>query len=420
MQRWIYGLVLVILLAPQASAQYGVNWPKQPDTPMATGVQPGQQALRVSGVNDFLYTYQFNVVEIPTPFSPIPPAGETVSCTKPGVKPEEPLPEVRQLMDDYNGAFAAYQKLFPATVSPAKSLQDTQNDWKNNVSKFYDKINDDIIAAKAAIAVMPSDPDDPDKPKPKKDCQRAVDSYSKKYNVLQASDIKIFQGPHTAEVTFVAKSCKTEIITISEKYNGIPTGQSVVVRLDADCDQVTASGGIVLTEIQNRTYTSVPLPNQTGQFLAVGGTGKFRPVFGALTNFNFPFEPLGPKVSAALGDMRLGLSIGPVIQNTTSNVSAFGWFFGGTISFLHRLYVSPGVHVGEFADFPLGFTPNQQIPPNFGTLTPVKRWTSRFGIALTIKGWDISKTVKGGNDTPTPTPTPTSNPTPKPTPTPKQ
>jgi hypothetical protein len=259
---------------------------------------------------------------------------------------------------------------------------------------------------------MPPDPEGTDKPKPKKACQRAVDSYSKKYSdILEAAYIKIFQGPHTAQVTFQAKSCKTEIITVSEKYNGTPTGQSVVVRLDADCDEVTASGGIVLTEIQNRTYTSAPLPNQTGQFLAVGDTGKFRPAFLALTNFNLPVEPLGHKLSAKAGDIRLGLSIGPVIQNTKSDVSSFGWFFGGTISFLHRLYVTPGVHVGEFADFPLGFTANQQIPANFGTLTPVKRWTSRFAVALTIKGWDISKAIKGGTDTPTTTPTP--EPTPK-------
>jgi hypothetical protein len=393
MQREIYGLVLVILLAPQASAQYGVNWPKQPETPMATGVQPGQQVLRISGVNDFLYTYQINVVEISTPFSPNLPSGAGGHCD---------VDEVKTLLEDFNKAYAAYQKLFPDTAAPAKSLQDTQNDWKTNVSKFYDKLKDEISAANVAVSKLP--PDDPNKPPVKEVCEGIVKTVSDTYrDVLQKAYDQIFNGLHTVEAKFEAKSCKTEILTVTEKYKGTPTGQSVVVRLDADCDQVTASGGILLTEIQNRTYTSVPLPNQTGQFLAVGGTGKFRPVFVALTNFNFPFEPLGHKATATSGDMRLGLSIGPVIQNTTSNVSAFGWFVGGTISFLHRLYVSPGVHVGEFADFPLGFTPNQQIPANFGTLTPVKRWTSRFGIALTIKGWDISKTVKGGSDTPTPT-----------------
>jgi hypothetical protein len=73
------------------------------------------------------------------------------------------------------------------------------------------------------------------------------------------------------------------------------------------------------------------------------------------------------------------------------------------VSFLHRLYISPGVHIGEFADYPAGFVNGQQIPANFGALTPVKRWTARFGIAITIKGWDVSKILTGGQDQPTPT-----------------
>jgi hypothetical protein len=35
-------------------------------------------------------------------------------------------------------------------------------------------------------------------------------------------------------------------------------------------------------------------------------------------------------------------------------------------------------------------------------LTPVKQWTGRFGIAITIKGWDASKTFNGGTEQPTP------------------
>jgi hypothetical protein len=50
-------------------------------------------------------------------------------------------------------------------------------------------------------------------------------------------------------------------------------------------------------------------------------------------------------------------------------------------------FLTPGVHVGEFADFPPGFThAGQPIPPNFGALNPVTRYTARFAFAITFRG----------------------------------
>ena len=68
-------------------------------------------------------------------------------------------------------------------------------------------------------------------------------------------------------------------------------------------------------------------------------------------------------------------------------------FFGGVSAHLwKRFYVTPGIHVGEFADFPPGFTaPNQPIPSGFGQLNPNKRWTARFAIGITYKALDFSK-----------------------------
>jgi hypothetical protein len=381
-------LFALTVFVPRAVAQYGVNWPTQPSTPMATEVEPGTQTLRVSGVNDFLYTYDVNVIEITTPTPPPAfPSGALAGCAD---------AQVNTLSSHAQTAYSAYQKLFPDTATSPKSLLQTQTDWKSNVKPTYDSLPQDISSAQAAVNGMPAGV-------PKSTCQSAVDVATQSYHSLQAADTKLNNSPHTVEATFQAKSCKSEILTIEEKYKGVPTGQSVTVRLDAECDEFTVGGGVLMTEIQNRSYASAPLPNQTGNFLSVSGTGKFSPTIVSLLSFNFPFEPFGHTVSSGLGNARLGISTGPVLQLSTSDASSFGWFVGGTLSFFHRLYLTPGMHFGQFADFPPGFTaPGQSIPPNFGTLSPVKRWTGRFGIAITIKGWDASKTLKGGTDQPQP------------------
>lgn len=384
-------LVFFCAFAPCAYAQYGVNWPTQPAIPMATEVLPGTQTLRVSGVNDFLYSYEINVVEITTPTPTNLPSGGVVGCPA-------TYTQVKALADDATAAIAAYQKLFPDAAVNPKSLLQTENDWKSNVKPSYDKLEGEVAPAEAEVGGIAD-------PGTKRFCESTVKNAEDTYNkILKPADVKLNQGNHTAEATFQVKNCKSEILTVVEKYKGTPTGQSITVRLDAECDQFTVGGGVLLSEIQARTYTSVALPNQSGQFLSVSGTGKFHPTLIGLTTFNFPFEPLGHKWSSAMGDARLGISVGPVVQGTKSDVSAFGLFAGGTVSFLRRLYISPGVHIGEFADYPAGFTNGQQIPANFGTLTPVKRWTTRFGIAITIKGWDVSRLITGGQDQPAPAP----------------
>jgi hypothetical protein len=380
-------LMIVFAIGTQCSlAQYGVNWPTQPATPMATGVEPGTQTLKVSGVNDFLYAYEINVVEIETPI-PVPSlsAGALVGCTD---------AQVAALQAHIQAANSAYQKLFPDSATPPKTLAQTQDGWKTTVKPLYDNLPQDFKAAQIAVDAMPVGT-------PKSPCQSVIDSANESYKLLQNADAKL-KGNHTIEASFVAKACKSEILTINEKYRGVPTGQSITVRLDARCDEFTVSGGVLLTEIQNRTYLSSPSPTQAGQFLSVGGTGKFHPTIILLTNFNFPFEPFGHSVSSNLGDARLGVSTGPVIQVGSTSTSAFGWFVGGSLSFFHRLYLTPGVHIGQFADFPLGFAPGQQIPANFGQLTPVPRTTARFALSITVQGWDLSKMLKGGSDQPQP------------------
>ena len=387
------GLLWILICSVGAAAQYGINWSKQPST--FTSVQPGSQKVRIGGVNDFLYTYEVNVIEIneATPQPQVAPQGALAGCQTAAAQPQA---DIGTFSDDADKAFAAYKNLFPKAAIPPKTLEQTSADWRDNVQPHYDKLGDESKAAQKVLDAITD-------PGLKTACQAVMDTAASEYKKLQDADTKLNHSPHVVEATFTAKNCKSEILTVNEKYNGTPTGQSLTAQFDVECDQVTVGGGILLTEIQSRTYTSSTSPTQSGQFLVVGGTGKFRPTFlVGLTSFNFPFEPLGHKLSSSLGDMRLGISTGPVLQNSKSDVSAFGWFVGPTVSFMRRLYLSPGIHVGEFADFPLGFTKQgDSIPSNFGALTPNKRWTGRFSIGIAVKGWDLTKTLKGSQDTPT-------------------
>jgi hypothetical protein len=72
----------------------------------------------------------------------------------------------------------------------------------------------------------------------------------------------------------------------------------------------------------------------------VGGTGLFTPTLISLFSFNLPLEPFGHTVSSALGDVRLGISTGPVLQLSSSQATASGWFVGGSLSFLKYIYLT--------------------------------------------------------------------------------
>jgi hypothetical protein len=385
--------VLSFLFVPVVNAQYGVNWPTQPAVPMATDVEPGTQTLRVSGVNDFFYSYDINVVEITTPTA-IPAlvaGGSTGVCVDPAIT---------AFYNDSQPAFAAYKSFFPTSATSPKSLAATESDWAQNIkSKYIDKLTTDQTSAQMALSKIKTDP-------PKSDCEGAISAATQVLDMLNKADAKLNNGPHVAQATFTAKSCKSDILTVVEKFNGVPTGQSISVRLDAQCNQLTVSGGVLLSEIQNRTYTSSTSATGSGNVLSVGGTGKFSPTITSLFNFNLPAKPLGDEATRNLGDLRFGISTGPVLQLSSSQATSFGWFAGGTVSLFHLLYLSVGEHFGQFADFPTGFSANQSIPPGFGQLIPEKRWTGRFGFAITLKGWDVSKAISGGAAQPTPTPTP--------------
>jgi hypothetical protein len=182
-------------------------------------------------------------------------------------------------------------------------------------------------------------------------------------------------------------------VTVTELYRGQATGGGTqTFSFSPESDILTLSAGTLLTEVQNRTYASGALPGQTGNFLLVSGNSPIRPILVAQLNYRIP--------KLSWDSFGFALSSGAALQFTGGNsgVSNVGFFGGVSAHLWRRFYVTPGIHVGEFADFPPGFTaPNQSIPSGFGQLSPNKRWTARFAIGITYKTLDFTKFTSGSS-----------------------
>jgi hypothetical protein len=161
-----------------------------------------------------------------------------------------------------------------------------------------------------------------------------------------------------------------------------------------------------LSEVQNRSYPVQAIPNAGGtgtlNILTVDGASKFSPTAIALLNYEIPkadWETIG-----------FAISTGPAFRlGSKSDTSTFGYFAGVGVHLYHRFYIAPGFHLGQYADFPAGFSqPGQAVPSGLGTPTATKRWTLRFGFALTIKAKDFSQFGLSGKVVPTQNSTPQS------------
>jgi hypothetical protein len=169
------------------------------------------------------------------------------------------------------------------------------------------------------------------------------------------------------------------------------------IKYEPQTNLLSASGGFLFSELQSRTYTRANVPGMTDAVLQVNGNGKINAsLLTALVNVKIPcFWPSQPKIppcspnSDSWGWM---FSVGPAFQLGSNNqTTRVGLFAGVSLHFWKYMYLTPGLHVGDFADFPPGFTHSgQDIPSSFtGALTPQTRPTARFAVAITFKGFNI-------------------------------
>lgn len=148
-------------------------------------------------------------------------------------------------------------------------------------------------------------------------------------------------------------------------------------------DVLTLSAGALFSNIPDRSYEARKSPNSTLNVLSVDGNSRATPSLVALLNYH-----LWSMKNEFSG---IALSAGPVIRlGSKSEASSFGFFTGLSGNLYNRFFITPGIHFGQFSDFPVGFGNGSTIPENFGELTPVKRWTARFALAITFKTKDFS------------------------------
>jgi hypothetical protein len=209
---------------------------------------------------------------------------------------------------------------------------------------------------------------------------QAVDAltvYQQKYQALTAN-----ANQSTVTFSYQIDGTHYYLFAVREKsrYDGRLTDATLRWKCGLE-DVLTLSVGVMGTTLASRTYISQSVPNgaTTQNVLSVNGASGWTPQGLALLNYKIHVIEQGPQLGFAF-------STGPAFKfGGTPNVSNFGWFAGISVSLWRRVFITPGVHLGQFADFPPGFATGSVIPANFGTLTPVARWSGHFAIGITFQ-----------------------------------
>lgn len=181
--------------------------------------------------------------------------------------------------------------------------------------------------------------------------------------------------------------------TITETYAIADTTPAVIVTFTAGQPRMTVSAGPLFSQIQDRSYSVVTAPPAVGSttnqtVLQVNGMSKLNTYLAGLLNFSLPFQ--GEWFNGERGG--IALSTGPVLRiGGQSGTSPFGWFAGPSYHLYHLVYFSAGLHVGQFAGLPAGFSsPGQTVPSGFPTPVAQNRTTARFAFAITLKAKDLT------------------------------
>ncbi len=386
---------------PGISRYYEVylNWKGGGITP-AQAKHSGPYCLKLRDANTMLYTYRFDVTEVGPAGSPLDILNDAITAIKnvPKSSPAAAAPPqnaCEQLSVDVDNVKQAGTDLEEelASLLPAKSdgkaksisLETTLAAW-NRIPPKFDAFEAAVESLRQTLVAAGWNPNC----KAIKDADDLILNYYRKARdaYLRLKALKL--SSHVVAFFYEVDSGNDTKIDVSELYEGSPTEAATkTYRLTHGYTAITSSAGFMVTTLPARSYSSVTAPdpaNPTTNQNVLGvdyGRGT-RTALTALLNYNLPF--------ASRNDFGLALSVGPVfdISNGKADTSRFGLFGGVGLRLSKWMYVTPGVHVGEFADFPQGYTrTGQVIPANSGTPAPVKRYTTRFAVAVTFKVKDL-------------------------------
>ena len=288
---------------------------------------------------------------------------------------------------------------------PSVTLDDTIAAWNKNIETPMATSQQAVTSLRRDL-VDPvkncSGADDNAKRKDGSDAAIVLMRYDQVDETLEPYRSQLFKSDHKIVFNYTLQPETDYSITVDEKYLGKTTVQgSKEFQFSPVSTILTLSAGPLITWIPDRSYVSSTVPvagGGTQNILTVNDASGPQVQLVALLNYRIPLPSSWgwAKTWNTTDEAGISVSTGPVFRLAGSNsgTSSFGYFAGMSVHLWQRFFVTPGVHLGEFADFPAGFGPGSVIPPNFGTLTPVKRWTARFAIGLTFKAADLSKIGK--------------------------
>jgi hypothetical protein len=389
------------LLPTFAQQHVDINWiTLQPSSPPITVDKTTPVIVTVTNVNDMLYAYFARVASIPRSPVDIQPVMGGFGVALGGTDPCKPLGDTLDQLDKAFSAPELHQDVTNNTLPRSVPLAATRAayaDAKQQINALTSKVGSCT---------------------PANDANHALVRMNFYLNTVQVDWDKADAKPHTFVFNTVLAPLNDYTIYLLEQYNGKTTdrctnkdsagkatGVECQVAYSPATNLITASGGFLLTQLTSPTYDRSNVPNGT-TVLTVSNNGPLRSAFTGLVNVSVPHCE---NSDASFG---CAISVGPAFALAgNSNTSNIGLFTGISLHLWHYLYLTPGVHVGQYPGFPAGFTQaGQVIPPSYtGKLDPINRTSVRFAFAITFKGWNVVKlnatsqgTVKPGKATTNP------------------
>ncbi len=377
-----------------------VDWASKKITSQPSSVEKDVMAnMRVDNINDLMFTYSISYQLKPLAISDFDNIGKAFSIAgrAAGAAGEAvstcDFSDVLASQKALTDAEDAFVKT-PSTKSGCSAAKPCSIPLGEAQDLWHTAVDPKIGAAQTALGAFTATCTSPTYAAAVKSANDSISAALAKFN-----------GPHS-----IVKSKAIELspeattsLEVDELWLGTPTVNGTYsVDLQPANNRLTLSAGALFSEIQNRSYSSKSAPNASGtgttNILSVDGLSRFSPTAVALLNYEIPFadwERIG-----------FALSTGPVFRlGSNSDTSSFGYFAGVSIHLYHRFYITPGFHLGQFADFPAGFSQvNQAIPSGLATPTATNRWTWRFGFGLSYKAKDFSQFGLNGSVTPSKTP----------------
>jgi len=221
--------------------------------------------------------------------------------------------------------------------------------------------------------------------------QHANDSVVQWINRLDAQPGNTSSGapPHSVDFNVNLEPNQNYEYTIRASWKGRNFRDGTLRWNCGESDILSLSVGPLITTLPYRTYSQQQVPVSGGgtqNELVVSGNTNVNVLGAALLNYHLPPIRGVPQWTG------LALSVGPVYTlGDAPGVSKLGLFVGASMHLYRSLFLTPGIHIGQFADFPAGFHPGDVIPPNFGSLTPVTRNTAHFAVGITFRTTSFKK-----------------------------